>query len=871
MPISVTLDSTACWLLNEPADLSDDVTLELRRRYVAEQGRTALEERRTRQSADVAALKFTLTLEGSWGTAFRAVLRTYDMRPLLVPFWQGLGLVSEISSTLWGSGLRVFFEPDWSHYEIRTDGATAPTSFTPSASCCYAPLLWCVFNKLPGDPKALDGETMELQLDLIEAGPAEYALSSTLPIQPLYGPTLSTANGLTPRLILPAAADWSTLPKLGGIDILYERTQIGCVRQPVEKYAPQDPRRRSTLHLSYSPLELARLVALWQWSDGPVNSWWCEAGYSETTLVAATSSASVEIEVADAAPFATESHLCLVDGEGLLIGRKIVSIAGNIITLAESPGDIPAEGARVTPLQMVRFSRDTLKIVWKGDLISIDIEVLEQPHETDASTLAGEVLGGTIGTLPSLWFGYLVTDGTREWRYTSHDRAINCGATLGTFVPKPIEHGDITMELNLERHDFELTVGWWEDCPFFERQTDDAAPVLTVTIYEITAGAESAAKALVTGDVVPKYSADVCSATVRGPEAVLDTKVPVQAISRRCWAPLYGAKCGLSRAALAVPVELVTCVDGVCRFIAARADGIAAAPGAIAGFAGGYAERVFADGRVQRYSIAASGPATSTGSWDASGPWRVGYRSSGAVASLTFSAFSQFSFLARGSSSLSSERGLHLYSSPATPINVYAAKNFTGRLLWGGLYPGQVMCSAHESLVSVVRFVAPSAQRAPVVARAHRADTSGFTGVDICLLHNGVVVAEIAMTSPEPVEIAREVDLAAGDILDVCLGTRGNSWWDTTVVDFSVGSHDFASEWVDAYPYLPVQLSGVLRDVPDGSVPQTGWTLYPGCDKSWSRCQTLGNSDNFRGRPWLPKTNPALVAVSNSTSSGSKK
>jgi hypothetical protein len=47
--------------------------------------------------------------------------------------------------------------------------------------------------------------------------------------------------------------------------------------------------------------------------------------------------------------------------------------------------------------------------------------------------------------------------------------------------------------------------------------------------------------------------------------------------------------------------------------------------------------------------------------------------------------------------------------------------------------------------------------------------------------------------------------------------------------------------------------------------------LYPGCDKAWGRCQALGNSDNFRGRPWLPKTNPALVAVSSSTSSGSKK
>ena len=56
-----------------------------------------------------------------------------------------------------------------------------------------------------------------------------------------------------------------------------------------------------------------------------------------------------------------------------------------------------------------------------------------------------------------------------------------------------------------------------------------------------------------------------------------------------------------------------------------------------------------------------------------------------------------------------------------------------------------------------------------------------------------------------------------------------------------------------------------------GSIPQTGWTLYPGCDKSWARCQALGNSANFRGFPHMPKTNPAMVAVSNTPGSGSKK
>jgi hypothetical protein len=55
------------------------------------------------------------------------------------------------------------------------------------------------------------------------------------------------------------------------------------------------------------------------------------------------------------------------------------------------------------------------------------------------------------------------------------------------------------------------------------------------------------------------------------------------------------------------------------------------------------------------------------------------------------------------------------------------------------------------------------------------------------------------------------------------------------------------------------------------SLPETGWTLIPGCDKSWSRCDALGNTDNFRGLPRFPKSNPAMVPVTQATPSSSKK
>lgn len=864
----VTVDSTACLLLNEAPDLEKaPYILRKKRKWVSEVGRTALEERRAFVESDVASVAYTIFAEGAEGGALRRALRDYDMRPVLVPFWPGEGLLSEISASRWSSGLRIFFEPDWSAFEIRTDGAAAPTSFSPSDDCSFAPLLWCAFETLP-KPRAVSGALMEVALELVETGLAAYALDPSAG-SIFFGPSV----GPMQRLILPSCVEWSSLPKVGGVDYLYERTALGYVRQPVDKYAPQTARRRLDVHLAYDADDLARLLRLWMHSDGPVNSWWCEGAYAETVLVADTSAASIEIEVEDAGVFSGEDYICFVGMDGRLTGRRIVSIAGNILTLDSAPGVFSAATTRLTPLLMVRFVKETLRIDWKRGwaIAEIDAELIELPTETEPGLPDGESLGGTLGPQVKHRYAYLVTDGGREpWRYTSGDRPLDLGA-LGVFEPRPIEHGEITQELNLEQHDCELTVGWWEGNPFFEAQVDDAAPPLTVTIYEHTDDGVSAPVAIFTGQASLSYADDICQATLRGPEAILDTKIPVQVSSPRCWAPLYGAKCGLSRASLGVPVELVQCVDGVCRFIASRADGIAAAPSPSYSLAGGYAERVRADGCVQRYALASAGAPAVSPSWASRGPWRVGYRSSGAVASTAFTAFGRLSFHGLGSvSSTIDVPGLHTYSSLGTPINVIVVKNCTGAaFLEVGV--GEVYCHPHESLVTVIRYVAAADELAPVVVRARRGDLSGFSGVGIYLVKNGVVLESVAMSSPVPVEILREVDLAAGDVLDVCLSTAGSSWWDTTVMDFSVGAHDFASEWVDVYPYLPVQLSAPVPSAPDGSIPQTGWTLYPGCDKSWARCQALGNSANFRGFPHMPKTNPAMVAVSNTTGSGSKK
>jgi hypothetical protein len=67
---------------------------------------------------------------------------------------------------------------------------------------------------------------------------------------------------------------------------------------------------------------------------------------------------------------------------------------------------------------------------------------------------------------------------------------------------------------------------------------------------------------------------------------------------------------------------------------------------------------------------------------------------------------------------------------------------------------------------------------------------------------------------------------------------------------------------------VTLSIVGQVSPVPS-AYPESGWVLVPGCDKTFSRCKVLGGK--HRGFPHFPKTNPALVAVKNTTGSGGKK
>ncbi len=69
--------------------------------------------------------------------------------------------------------------------------------------------------------------------------------------------------------------------------------------------------------------------------------------------------------------------------------------------------------------------------------------------------------------------------------------------------------------------------------------------------------------------------------------------------------------------------------------------------------------------------------------------------------------------------------------------------------------------------------------------------------------------------------------------------------------------------------------AGTLAVKPSSAVtadtlPESGWQITPGCDGSWARCQLFANTDNFRGMPDMPNTNPVLTSVTQASGGGKK-
>jgi uncharacterized phage protein (TIGR02218 family) len=354
--------------------------------------------------------------------------------------------------------------------------------------------------------------------------------------------TVTLSNG--------ASVNGNTVPLLtvpftwGGnqstIEVQQESTRVGYGREAADTVYAQAPRTKSTLTFTaMTGSEIAYLLYLFHTSGASVSPFWCPAPHS------------------------------------LSIDQRTFG----------------------------RFYSDVITIEWLKpylggtELAEAQVEHLSLP--TEQTVPSGETFGTTIGPHEKRWFGYLVTCGSRRWRFTSHESDI-IGPGGNTFTAQKIEHGEITEEINLQVNDCSLSVFAWADCPFALLAQRLNAEPMTVTIYEGFIATATAATAIYTGTAMaPQINGLSMKIKLRGPGAMLKIHGPRPTMQETCAAVFGDSRC--KKLLLPLTIDL---------FIADVTNGIATTDTtettiAAGYFRNGYAERTV-DGVKQRTPIADS-------------------------------------------------------------------------------------------------------------------------------------------------------------------------------------------------------------------------------------------------------------------------
>lgn len=874
--LPVTVDSTLAWLLPFAPDWSTAPVSAFELLTAGDDGLSAREHRRALSATLRTTLQFAAQLTPAEADQFFAALAVPDNRPLLVPFWAAESSFAERTSVAMTGGLRVWFERDWSAYHIGLAAEENPAGY--SATARTAPLLWARWNKRPiAEALTADGE-LDVSIELTDVGPAEYALAPQGGALVYGAPVGGVA---TPKL----PNEYVNWVKPGASsEIVVSTERLGYGRGEVEEYVAQQARQTQKLAVRCLRCdEIARLVRLFLDRRGDVGTWWCPSFRS----------------------------------------------------------------AEADDALLVRFKAAKLQLTWATPTqADAQLEVIAVP--TEEMLPADETRGSTIGDLGTRIWLYRVTDGDLTWRYTSFESTIDAGA-LGTYEHREIGHGDITSEINLQRHDVDLTVGWFAGSPFERARLDRLAPPLTVQIYEGTLAAPAAAELIFTGKAAGyRFEGGKCTCKIAGPTALFDVRGPVAVTSPRCWTPMYSPLCGLSREAMGVPATLIGIdSDGTLRF---EISGGASMPADHYRY--GYAERISPGGERRRYRITGSGEYASavvipslpgllqaeTAAWQAAVATAGGTLGSQSLAIADAlvvelrakSWYAKLLYLlpllgadlaaattplvdsgAKGRPTLSgisaddfSEptgltfSGAALMDLPFYP-NAIGASGAGGWGVWelafngGQISHGYIDETFGDHYLLVLTSSFADARWGTIVPNTAHAIARWFGATQSAVNLYGQYYAPELILAENGVVVAANSDsrtLAGAGLHTLSVGATRYRNWDTIYSRSRIGCIYVtdgtltAEEIADLHTTIHVALmlptlrisgtTGIYTDrhvPPPASFPDTRWTLVPGCDHSWGRCKRLGNSDNFRGCPHFPKSNPAMVSVKQETATGSKK
>jgi uncharacterized phage protein (TIGR02218 family) len=268
--ISTTYGGRSVFILPYPPQWVDDVEVTIEKLTYDSAGLSNREEREELASKLRFGMKYTAYLTYLESPVLQAAIDAWDNRPILVPFWPAERLASGSAAPSVTGGLTIFYEPTstgWGNYEITTGGA--PGTFTPTASCKRAPLMWGRFEgSLPAVTILTATDEESATFELVENGIPSTALDAKT-VTLTVGATVN--SGTPPILTVPYV--WGENSVQG--DVRVNRKKIGFGRDDADTYYPQVVRQRATLNFEVmNTAETSYLLYLFKTQAGSVNPWW---------------------------------------------------------------------------------------------------------------------------------------------------------------------------------------------------------------------------------------------------------------------------------------------------------------------------------------------------------------------------------------------------------------------------------------------------------------------------------------------------------------------------------------------------------------------------------------------------------------------
>ncbi len=159
-------------LVNDVPDWDDRVTATFESVTQFEESLLGHEARRPHAHTTRMRLKQSYTLDGNVAFSFAAALRDYTTEPVLVPLYQSSVIWSDRANAPITSKFKLAHKSDWSQFELYT--TVEPAWVLSTDYVC--PVVWGRLEST--EVRWLNDSVAKFEMDLIENGPEEYAISA---------------------------------------------------------------------------------------------------------------------------------------------------------------------------------------------------------------------------------------------------------------------------------------------------------------------------------------------------------------------------------------------------------------------------------------------------------------------------------------------------------------------------------------------------------------------------------------------------------------------------------------------------------------------------------------------------------------------